>query len=353
MSGFSRTVEICRCEIGSEARSWRAATAVGLAVLSFAVIPTAGQAPATYKAPRSAFKDGKPDLNGIWQANNTANWDIQGHAARQGPVLELGAAFSIPAGLGVVDGDEIPYQPWAAAKKKENAANWLKLDPEIKCYMPGVPRATYMPYPFQIVQTPTHILMAYEFASASRTIYMNSKDESPADTWMGWSRGRWEGDTLVVDVNAFNGETWFDRAGNFHSEALHVVERYTPVSRDVLQYEATIEDPKVFTRPWKMSMPLYRRVGEERAAPRIQMRGICGRVDVWPSSKKEQVSESLASGDRHVRWRASPVAGQARSSRNRTSAPHALGRSGPAGSVVDRDDYAVRTAQRSRRQSRC
>ena len=125
--------------------------------------------------------------------------------------------------------------------------------------MPGVPRANYMPYPFQIVQTPTHILMAYEFASASRTIYMNSKEESPADTWMGWSRGRWEGDTLVVDVNAFNGQTWFDRAGNFHSDALHVVERYTPISRDVLQYDVTIEDPKVFTRPWKMSMPLYRR----------------------------------------------------------------------------------------------
>ena len=232
---------------------------VGLAILSLSIVPTAGQAPSTYKAPRSPFKDGKPDLSGIWQANNTANWDIQGHAARQGPILELGAAFSIPAGLGVVEGDEIPYQPWAAAKKKENAANWLELDPEIKCYMPGVPRANYMPYPFQIVQTPTHILMAYEFASASRTIYMNSKEESPADTWMGWSRGRWEGDTLVVDVNAFNGQTWFDRAGNFHSEALHVVERYTPVSRDVLQYDVTIEDPKVFTRPWKMSMPLYRR----------------------------------------------------------------------------------------------
>ena len=146
------------------------------------------------------------------------------------------------------------------AKKKENAANWLTLDPEIKCYMPGIPRATYMPYPFQIVQTPTHILMAYEFASASRTIYMNSKDESPGRHLDGLVARQWEGDTLVVDVTSFNDQTWFDRAGNFHSEALHVVERYTPVSRDVLQYEATIEDPKVFTRPWKMSMPLYRRV---------------------------------------------------------------------------------------------
>jgi hypothetical protein len=232
---------------------------LGLALVAAFVIPTTAQTPPTYKAPRSPHKDGKPDLNGIWQANNTANWDIQGHSARQGPILELGAAFSIPAGLGVVDGDEIPYQPWALAKKKENAANWVTLDPEIKCYLPGVPRANYMPYPFQIVQTPTHILMAYEFASASRTIYMNSKEESPADTWMGWSRGRWEGDTLVVDVNAFNGQTWFDRAGNFHSDALRVVERYTPISRDVLQYDVTIEDPKVFTRPWKMSMPLYRR----------------------------------------------------------------------------------------------
>ncbi len=131
-----------------------ASAAVGLAVLSFAVAPS-GQAPAGYKAPRSPFKDGKPDLNGIWQVNNSANWDIQGHAARQGPVLELGAAFSVPAGLGVVEGDDIPYQPWAAAKKKENAANWLKLDPEIKCYMPGVPRATYMPYPFRSCRRPS------------------------------------------------------------------------------------------------------------------------------------------------------------------------------------------------------
>jgi len=175
-------------------------------------------------------------------------------------VVALGAAFSIPAGQGVVEGNEIPYQPWAAKKKQENSENWLKLDPEIKCYMPGVPRATYMPYPFQIVQTPTSILMAYEFASASRIIRMASQAQSPTDSWMGWSRGRWEGDTLVVDVTDFNDQTWFDRAGNFHSDALHVVERYTRISPDALMYEATIEDPKVFTRPWKMRMPLYRRL---------------------------------------------------------------------------------------------
>jgi hypothetical protein len=215
-------------------------------------------APAPYRAPRTA--DGRPNLNGIWQANNTANWNIQDHPASQGPLIALGAAFSIPAGQGVVEGNEIPYQPWALAKKKENASNWLKLDPEIKCYMPGIPRATYMPYPFQIVQTPTHVLMAYEFASASRVIVMGSKEKSQVDSWMGWASGRWDGETLVVDVTGQNDQTWFDRAGNFHSEELHVVERYTPTSQNTLLYEATIEDPKVFTRPWKMSMPLYRRI---------------------------------------------------------------------------------------------
>jgi len=223
-------------------------------------IAGAGQPPppaARYRAPRAA--DGHADLNGIWQALNTANWDIQDHAARQGPVVALGASFSVPGGAGVVDGNELPYQPWAAQKKKENAASSLTLDPEIKCYLPGVPRATYQPYPFQIVQSPRTILLAYEFASASRIVHMTDVGEAPIDSWMGWSRGRWDGDTLVVDVTGFNDQTWFDRSGNFHSEALHVVERYTRADPDHLQYEATIDDPKVFTRPWKMSMTLYRR----------------------------------------------------------------------------------------------
>ena len=210
-----------------------------------------------YQAPRAS--DGHADLNGIWQAANTANWDIQDHPARQGPVTALGAAFSIPAGAGVVEGNDIPYQPWALEKKKQNGSNWLTLDPEVKCYLPGVPRATYMPHPFQIVQTPNTILMAYEFASASRIVRMTKTEDAPIDFWMGWSRGHWEGDTLVVDVTGFNGQTWFDRAGNFHSEALHVIERYRRTGPDHLWYEVTIEDPNVFTRPWKMSMPLYRR----------------------------------------------------------------------------------------------
>jgi hypothetical protein len=222
---------------------------------------TTGRRPpvaAGYRAPRAA--DGHADLNGIWQALNTAHWDIQDHAARQGPLVALGASFSVPAGAGVVEGNELPYQPWAAQKRKENAANWQTLDPEVKCYLPGVPRATYMPYPFQIVQSAKTMLMSYEFASASRIVHLTDVGEAPIDSWMGWSRGRWEGDTLVVDVTGFNDQTWFDRAGNFHSEALHVVERYTRTGADHLWYEATIEDPKVFTRPWKMSMPLYRRI---------------------------------------------------------------------------------------------
>jgi hypothetical protein len=224
----------------------------------------AGQAPARAQSPPARYQpprasDGHPDLNGIWQAVNTANWDIQDHPARQGPVTALGAAFAVPAGAGVVEGNDIPYQPWAAAKKAQNAEHWLTLDPEIKCYLPGVPRATYMPHPFQIVQSRNTMLIAYEFASASRIVRMTKTEDAPIDSWMGWSRGRWDGDTLVVDVTGFNDQTWFDRAGNFHSDALHVVERYTRTGPDHLWYEATIEDPKVFTRPWKLSMPLYRR----------------------------------------------------------------------------------------------
>lgn len=235
------------------------AAAAAIAAIAVAATFTTAQSPA---AGVRRMADGKPNLNGIWQVNNTANWDVLTHKARQGPVMALGAAFSVPGGLGVVEGDAIPYKPEALAKQKQNAAQWLTADPEIKCYMPGLPRATYMPYPFQIVQAgaATDILVTYEFASASRIIRMNSKAESPTDTWMGWSRGRWDGDTLVVDVTSFNGQSWFDRAGNFQSETLHVVERFTPTGPDMLRYEVTIEDPQLYTRPWKMSMPIYRRM---------------------------------------------------------------------------------------------
>ena len=233
---------------------------LALAISQMMRQPVEGQAPGM-KPPRMA--DGKPNLNGIWQAMGTAHWDLQDHNARSGPVLDLGAIAAVPAGLSVVEGNEIPYQPWAAAKKKENYENWLTRDPEVKCYLPGIPRATYMPYPFQIVQTHNNdILMAYEYASASRIIKMGKTEPPPVDTWMGQSAGRWDGDTLVVDTIGFNDQTWFDRAGNFHSDALHVIERFTPKTPDLVDYEVTIEDPKVFTRPWKIQMPLYRRQGQ-------------------------------------------------------------------------------------------
>lgn len=216
-------------------------------------------ASAQYAAARTP--DGNPDLNGIWQAMGSAHWDLEDHAARHGPVEALGALGAIPAGLSVVQGGTIPYQPWAAEQRAKNLENWLKLDPAVKCFMPGIPRATYMPLPFQIVQTPTKILFAYEFGGNSRVVRLDRPgSEALAPSWMGYSLGRWEGETLVVDVTAQVPDTWFDSSGNFHSEELRVEERYTPTGPNTLRYEATIEDSKVFTRPWKISMPLYRRL---------------------------------------------------------------------------------------------
>ena len=204
--------------------------------------------PSAYNPPLTS--DGKPDLQGIWQALSTAAWDIQDHSARLG----------VPAGQGVVEGNEIPYQPWAAARRKENFEKRLTEDPIAKCYLPGVPRITYMPHPFQIFQTPGTTVILYEYDHAVRTIYTD-RPHLPGhiDFWLGMSRGRWEGETLVVDVIDFNDKTWFDAAGNFHSDALHVMERYTRTGPDHIAYEVTIDDPKVFTRPWKMNMTLYRR----------------------------------------------------------------------------------------------
>ena len=225
------------------------AAAATLVVLP-AAIGAAGQTTASqvYRAPRTP--DGHADLQGIWQVMNTAAWDIQDHSAQLG----------VPAGQGVVEGNEIPYQPAALAKKQENFKNRATADPETKCYLPGVPRITYMPFPFQIVQTPDKVTILYEYIHTIRYIYTNGSKHPPGhiDWWMGDSRGQWEGDTLVVDSIHFDPQTWFDRAGNFHSDALHVVERFTRTSPDHINYEVTIEDPKVFTRPWKMSMPLYR-----------------------------------------------------------------------------------------------
>jgi len=239
------------------------------AVLLFASLSIAQTS--VYRAPRADA--GQPDLNGIWQTMNEADYDLEAHVAkpamalRQGPygpvpaapVLAFGAIGAVPPSLGVVAGGEIPYKPEMLARKKENQENWLTRDPEIKCYLPGVPRATYVPQPFQIFQNSKQIFFAYQFAGAVRNIFLKDPGPAPVDSWMGQSVGHWEGETLVIDVTGLNDQTWFDRAGNFHSDSLHVVERYTRTSPDVISYEATIEDSKVFTRPWKIQLPLYRR----------------------------------------------------------------------------------------------
>jgi hypothetical protein len=251
----------------------RSVLAMG-AVTAVVVLASLGPITGQTRAPNIPRLNGKPDMNGIWQALNTANWDIQAHnakpalAMRPGPVVPVpakdviafGAVGSVPAGLGIVEGDEIPYRPEALAKKKENEANWLQRDPEIKCYLPGVPRATYMPFPFQIFQSDKAFFIAYEYAGAVRNVYLKDPGPPQVDAWMGQSVGRWEGDTFVVDVSGLNDLSWFDRAGNHHSEFMKVTERYTMTSPDHIQYEAAIDDPRTFTRPWKISMPLYRHV---------------------------------------------------------------------------------------------
>ena len=245
-----------------------AAVAMGLWLSAGTVL---GQAQ-SYVAPRLPGTS-HPDLSGIWQAFTTANWDIQDHGVHPGPFPRLlGVWGAQPPGRGVVEGNEIPYLPEALAKKQENLEHRLTVDtdnvntvgdPEAKCYLPGVPRATYMPFPFQIIQSTDKVVIAYQFASASRTIPLNGSTEAPVDSWMGWSNGHWDGDTLVVDVRGFHDLSWFDRAGNYHSDALHVVERYTPISPYHLRYEATIEDLKVFSQPWTISLPLYRRIEQD------------------------------------------------------------------------------------------
>ena len=212
-----------------------------------------GAAPAAAAAGQGESADGRPDLSGIWQAVNAASWNVEAHNAEDG----------VPAGLSVVVGGKIPYRDDALAQRRENFENRQTADPVRQCFLPGVPRIMYMPFPFRIVQTPDHVVMSFEFAHAVRIVYTDgSPHPLPNDFWMGDSRGRWEGDTLVIDTTHFNDRTWFDASGNFHSNQLHVVERLTPISENHVRYEATIEDPEVFTRPWTIRMPLYRRLEE-------------------------------------------------------------------------------------------
>ena len=215
-------------------------------------------APAFAQQPIPRAADGKPDLQGIWQATTTAAADLQDHVA----------SLNMPAGRSVIaggPGSPIPYQPWAMKQRAENFANRAAADPLSKCYIPGVPRVMYLDFPFQIFQSPTIVTMAFEWELDYRLIYTNGTPHPPDDEgWMCDSRGRWEGDTLVVDVRNINDKTWLDAAGDFHSGDLHVVERYRMTDHDTIQYEATLEDAKVFTKPWTINLALHRRTDRDR-----------------------------------------------------------------------------------------
>ena len=230
---------------------------------------------AAFQTPRTA--DGKPDFSGVWQVLNTANDSLEAHAGRaaqvmrEGPVVpvpvkelvSLGAVGAIPPGLGVVKGGSIPYKEAALAKREENRDNWINADPEVRCYLPGIPRATYMPFPFQIAQNKDALLFSYAYAGAVRNVALSDPGPAPIDSWMGQSWARWEGDTLIIETTGQNDQTWFDRSGNYHSDKLKVTERFTRTSEHTLNYSATMEDPDIFTRPWTITMPLYKRVGAD------------------------------------------------------------------------------------------
>src|SRR6185436_14744489 len=234
---------------------------IGVAIATAFVLPhTSAAAQTRPSVPESAIPrlaDGKPNFQGIWQATSAAAADLQDH----------GASLNMLAGRSVLSGGgAIPYQPWAAAKRAENFRNRLKDDPLNQCYFPGTPRIMYMDFPFQIFQTPDAVAVTFAWSQMYRLIYTNGRPHATdvTDTWMGDSRGRWDGDVLVVDITNYNDKTWFDMAGDFHSDALHVVERYRMTAPDAIQYEATIEDSKVFTKPWTISLALHRRTERDR-----------------------------------------------------------------------------------------
>lgn len=244
-------------------------------LLAVCLVSLSAAAAENYQPPRLA--SGKPDFNGVWQVLNNANYNIEPHggqaamALREGPVvpvpakevLALGAVGAVPAGLGVVEGGKIPYQPAALIQRDKNRQNWLTSDPEIKCYLPGIPRATYMPHPFQIFHNDEALFFSYQYANAVRNIYLTDPGPAPIDSWMGLSWASWDDDTLVIKSSGYNDRTWLDRAGNFHSDVLKVTERFTRTSDHTIYYEAILEDEKVYTKPWKISMPLYKRVGAD------------------------------------------------------------------------------------------
>jgi hypothetical protein len=229
-----------------------------------AVVSAVSAAPAQPPLERPARVAGHPNFNGIWQALNTAYWNLESHSAEAlngfGP---LGAIAAIPAGPGVVRGGTIPYRPEALAKRNENRTQWPAADPEAKCYMLGVPRVTYHNMPFQIFQGDGDLLFVYPFAAANRVIYLTDRSELPVDSWMGKSNGAWDGEVLVVTTKWQNGQSWLDRAGNHSSNKLTVTERFTLLGPNHIWYEATLDDPLTYTRPWTIEMPLYRLIDQQ------------------------------------------------------------------------------------------
>ena len=214
---------------------------------------------------RETTLDGRPNLNGVWKAINTAHWNLEAHSAEglDRRFWQMGAIAAIPAGKSVLKGGgAIPYLPEALEQRNDNRAAWPQEDPEAKCYMLGIPRATYHDIPFQIFQgaRDDDLLMVYPFAASQRVIHMNETNGLPLDAWMGKSNGRWEGDTLVVTTLNQNGMTWLDRAGNHASYNLVVTERFTLLGSNHIWYEATLDDPQTYSESWSIEMPLYRLV---------------------------------------------------------------------------------------------
>ncbi|MDP2284644.1 MAG: hypothetical protein Q8L06_10930 [Pseudohongiella sp.] len=244
----------------------------------------AAQSAAMSAIPRTP--DGKPDLNGIWQVLTTANNNLEPAPPKSAfamvpgdfvpvpapEVVAMGAVGAVPASQGVITSNNgyIPYKPEALARRDENRENWLERDPEVKCFMPGVPRATYLPHPFQIFQSNSAFFIAYSFAGAVRNVYLEDPGEAPIDSWMGQSYGTWDGDTFVVEVSGLIDSTWYDRAGNYRSWESKVTERYTMIDKNTIEYSATIVDPQLYTEPWTISMPLYRRLEKDFELPQFK-----------------------------------------------------------------------------------
>jgi hypothetical protein len=263
-----------------------------VALTAFACSPADQHASVTQAAAPAAVSsiprlpDGKPNFNGIWQVLSTANNNLEAAPPKAAfalvpgdfvpvpapEVVAMGAVGAVPSSQGVITTNNgyIPYKPEALARRDENREMWLERDPEIKCFMPGVPRATYMPHPFQIFQSNSAFFIAYSFAGAVSNIYLEDPGEAPIDSWMGQSHGTWDGDTFVVEVSGLIDQSWYDRAGNYRSWESKVTERYTMIDKNTIEYTATIVDPQLYTEPWTISMPLYRRLEQNFELPQFK-----------------------------------------------------------------------------------